>query len=139
MFSNFNNLKFKTFLFFNKKINFFFQAIRLASTTPFKKFNTKLLPKSIPGCKSFEFRSDNYWACFARQVSISLGHFVGTCKMASRDNFGVVDSKLKVHGISKLRVVDASIMPTIIRGHTNAAAVMIGEKASDMIKEEWKK
>ena len=53
------------------------------------------------------------------------------------DEMAVVDNKLKVHGIESLRVVDASIMPTLIGGNTNAPTFMIGEKASDMIISEW--
>lgn len=53
------------------------------------------------------------------------------------DPDAVVDPELKVHGVKSLRVVDGSVMPTIVAGHTNAAIFMIGEKASDMIKETW--
>ena len=63
----------------------------------------------------------------------TIYHPVGTCKMGS-DDMAVVGADLKVHGIDALRVADASIMPTIVNGNTNAAAIMIGEKCSDLIR-----
>ncbi len=62
----------------------------------------------------------------------TIYHPIGTCKMG-KDEMAVVDDQLRVHGISKLRVVDASIMPKIVSGNTNAASIMIGEKGADLI------
>lgn len=70
---------------------------------------------------------------YIRNTAQSAYHPAGTCKMG-RDELAVVDEQLRVHGIEGLRVVDASIMPTIVNGNTNATIIMIAEKASDLIR-----
>ena len=77
--------------------------------------------------------SDDALVAFLREKSETLYHPVGTCKMGS-DTAAVVDASLKVRGIAGLRVADASIMPTIIGGHTQAPTMMIAEKCSDMVR-----
>jgi choline dehydrogenase len=79
-------------------------------------------------------QSDEALDAWARQVTETGYHASGTCKMGPSDDVeAVVDAQLRVHGFDGLRVVDASIMPQIVSGNTNAPTVMIAEKASDMI------
>lgn len=83
----------------------------------------------MPGPK---VQTDAEYLEFARQKGTTVFHPTSTCRMGS-DVTAVVDERLRVHGFQGLRVADASIMPTVVSGNTNAACVMIGEKASDMI------
>ncbi|KAF9309624.1 hypothetical protein BG003_009537 [Podila horticola] len=75
---------------------------------------------------------------FIRQKTDTFFHSCGTCKMGpASDEMAVVDNRLRVHGVSNLRVVDSSIIPKVIAGHTCAAVVMVAERASAMIKQDW--
>ncbi|XP_018026203.1 glucose dehydrogenase [FAD, quinone] [Hyalella azteca] len=113
-------------------------ALQIGNTTAMRALGAKFYDMPLPGCTHHEYGSDPYWVCFARHMASTNYHPVGTCKMApASDPMGVVDPRLRVRGVSGLRVADASIMPVIVAGNTNAAAIMIGEKAADIIKQDW--
>ena len=82
-----------------------------------------------------DYQSDAELAAAAGDIATTIFHPVGTAKMG-QDDMAVVDERLRVRGIERLRVVDASVMPTITSGNTNAPVIMIAEKASDMIKRD---
>ncbi len=82
-------------------------------------------------------RSEEALTDFVHRAGINLHHPVGTCRMGE-DPMAAVDSRLKVHGVGGLRVIDASVMPTVTTGNTNAPSIMIGEKGAAMIREDAK-
>ncbi|MDH2622538.1 GMC family oxidoreductase N-terminal domain-containing protein [Acinetobacter baumannii] len=92
-------------------------------------FSSYVAKQHYPG---IDFKDKKDLGRFLRKTARAALHPVGTCKMGS-DEFAVVDSQLKVKGIDNLRVADASIMPFIVSGNTNAACTMIGERAADLI------
>jgi len=101
-------------------------AEKLGKTNAFKPYRTGLyLPEETP-------KDDKAIADYIRQTGETLYHPTSTCKMGN-DEMAVVNHELKVHGVKKLRVVDASVMPNVTRGNTNAPTIMIAEKAADMI------
>ncbi|GAB6025287.1 hypothetical protein CHUAL_010704 [Chamberlinius hualienensis] len=113
-------------------------AIEIGNSSAFMLFGAKFNPMACPGCENHSWLSDDYLECLARQLTFIYFHPVGTCKMGvASDPMAVVDNNLRVYGVRKLRVIDASIMPTIISANTNAPTIMIAEKASDIIKRNY--
>jgi choline dehydrogenase len=100
---------------------------QILSQEPFGKY---ILAERLPGP---DVRTDQDYFDFICVHSKTSHHCAGTCRMGADDS-AVVDIRLRFRGIDGLRIVDNSIMPTVISSNTNAAAIMIGEKAADMIK-----
>ncbi|XP_068624002.1 glucose dehydrogenase [FAD, quinone]-like [Battus philenor] len=113
-------------------------VVSLENTEAFKLSGANFVKTPIKGCESFIWGSNDYFICILMLYTSTIYHPVGTCKMGPAwDRDAVVSPKLKVYEIGQLRVIDSSIMPKIIRGNTNAPTIMIAEKGSDLIKEEW--
>lgn len=114
-------------------------SLAIGNTSALKiDHEAKFYDKILPGCEKQVYGSDSYWACFTRHMAQTTFHPVGTCKMAPpSDLYGVVDHTLKLRGVAGVRVVDASIMPQIVSGNLNAPVIMIGERAADLIKQDW--
>jgi choline dehydrogenase len=110
-------------------------AIRLTrkflGTLEFSKY---VVRESVPGPK---LDSDDELLDFARQTGSTIYHFCGTSRMGpAADVNAVVSDRLQVHGLENLRIVDASIMPSVPSGNTYAPTLMLSEKAADMIRED---
>lgn len=113
-------------------------AINISKTPAFQRYGARIHDIKIPGCVDFEFGSDNYWRCAIRHLPSMMNHELGTVRMGTKnDPNAVVDPQLRVHGVERLRVVDASVMPAMTTGHINAGIFMVGEKGADMIKQTW--
>jgi choline dehydrogenase len=106
------------------------EARRITSGEVFKKYGPV---EKMPGRA---IQTDEKLREYILNFAGTIFHPVGTCKMGNDDE-AVVDDRLRVRGLKRLRVVDLSIAPKIVGGNTNAPAIMIGEKASDMIKYDY--
>ena len=107
------------------------QARKILASKPFAATN---LDEIFPG---EDCQSDEQILQFLKDKSNTIYHPVGTCKMGN-DDMAVVDQELKVHGMEKLRVIDASVMPTLVSGNTNAPTIMIAAKTADNILSQWR-
>ncbi|KAG5897966.1 hypothetical protein JTB14_013540 [Gonioctena quinquepunctata] len=113
-------------------------ALKLAQTKAMQRIGTTLQGAPMNACKQYQYLSREYWYCAIRQVTLDVYHPVGTCRMGPYPERGdVVDSEGRVHGVSGLRVSDASVIPFPLGGHPAAAIVLVGDMISDFIKLEY--
>lgn len=113
-------------------------AIKLSETPALQKYGFRLDRTPVEGCEKLPFGCDAYWKCAIRRSTGPENHQAGSCRMGPPGDPGaVVDPELRVHGISNLRIMDASVMPRLVSGNTNAPTIMIAEKGSDMTKNRW--
>ena len=114
-------------------------AIAISLTNSFRQYGATFNPYLFPDCKkNFPLFSDEFIECMIRYYTATIYHPAGTCKMGPDSKLGaVVNANLSVHHVSNLRVIDASIMPNVVSGNTNAPVIMIAEKGADLIKQRW--
>ena len=110
---------------------------KILNTSIYNNISLHCLALDAPS--PFPKDSNDFWRWYTRQIASTVYHPVGTCRMGGKeDKEAVVDPQLRVRGVENLRVVDASVIPEIISGNTNAPVIMIAEKASDLIKGDHK-
>uniref|UniRef100_W4VS98 Putative GMC oxidoreductase n=1 Tax=Phaedon cochleariae TaxID=80249 RepID=W4VS98_PHACE len=110
----------------------------LLQTPSFQSINPEYRGSPLPGCEDYQFLSKEYWYCFLRQTCTAAFHVRGSCPMGADPSEGaIVDSRLRVFGVRKLRVADSSVMPTSMSGHPIGTIIMIAEKAADTIKSDY--
>ncbi|XP_056648601.1 glucose dehydrogenase [FAD, quinone]-like [Diorhabda sublineata] len=113
---------------------------RLMNSTIMKeKYGPEEIKDDYGPCASkFSYDSDDFWECAVKYYTGAENHQACSCKMGpSTDPMAVIDSKLMVHGIDGIRVMDASAMPILVSGNTHATIVMMAERGVDFIKERW--
>ncbi|CAH1395381.1 unnamed protein product [Nezara viridula] len=107
----------------------------VANSTAMQKYNSVIQDQLFTLCNNYTTYSDEFYTCVIEHYTTTIFHPVGTCKMGpSTDTEAVVNSNLQVYGIENLRVIDASIMPFVTGGNTNAPIIMIAERGADIIK-----
>ncbi|KAF9786560.1 hypothetical protein SFRURICE_012168 [Spodoptera frugiperda] len=111
-------------------VDYVLDYLKVLNTTYLTNIGAELV-EAIPRCNEFGKETREFWRCYIPCVSAGLSQLTSTCPMGT-----VVDGRLRVHGVKGLRVADASVMPTITSGNPMAAVIMIGEKVSDMIKQD---
>ena len=109
---------------------------KLEKTAAFKKYEMHMFEDHLLCGDHLRPFSDAYFECYAKELVMTVYHPVGTCAMGVRGNNSVVDHRLRVHGMGRLRVIDASVMPRLVGANTNAACIMIGEKGASMLLED---
>ncbi|XP_063636026.1 ecdysone oxidase-like [Cydia splendana] len=107
--------------------------IKITESHYLKSLNSTVVNLRVPQCQNIKFNTLEYWKCHILNTATTVWHPVGTCAMGIEGQ-SVVDAELRVRGVHRLRIGDASVMPTITSGNTNAPCIMIGEKLADMIK-----
>ena len=118
------------------------QSVRFAKhfgqSRHFRRYGSQFYSRPLRQCGHLAADSDQYWDCAIRHFTHPLYHDCCTAPMGpAEEPEAVVSPRLAVYNVSGLRVADASVMPTLVSGNPNAACVMIGEKAADLIKEDW--
>lgn len=113
-------------------------GLKIGETKTMKGVGFEQVWLDLDACRKYDKNSDEFLKCWSSELTTSLYHPTSTAKMGpDNDETAVVNSELKVRKVKNLRVIDASIMPDIVRGNTHAPTVMIGEKGADMIKQSW--
>lgn len=110
------------------------RVIQMKDSPEFKKYDAKIIAGGLPQCSSYAEGTDEFWRCYTLNTAATLYQPIGTCRIGAD---GVVDNHLRVHGVTNLRVIDASIIRSILSGEAQAATYMVAEKGADIIKKDY--